>query len=241
MSYDEKTINVKAVVFDYDDTLVEFKKFSLKGLEQVSKEISKYVEEEGFPQVSKDYVFKVLKEVADQMDSEGIYDRNRWWEQTLEVLGIKVKDLDVLTEWTNLYWSFASINPPYDDAIESIEYIKNRGYKIGILTNSDGSGMDKRRRVNKFPMIKYIDYVLIAGEGGTEPKPHPRAFIEICYFLGFNPRECLVVGNDPIKDCKGGKEAGMKTVLVDRAKAMRGFPNYVDYIISDLRQLQDML
>ena len=230
----------KAVFFDYDNTLVEFDSVSQKALLEVAKDMFDYLTE-NYPklEVSLNELTSVLFSVAKSLDEEGVFDRREWWTETLRKFNVK-PSTEELYAWTQLYWSIAGKNDPYVDAIEAIEYLKARGYKIGLITNSDGEGADKRARISNFPLINKFDVIVIGGEGGINPKPNPQPFVLACEKLGLNTAECVMVGDDPIKDTLAAKNAGMNAILVDRGNKVKHAELFADYVVSSLSALSEI-
>ena len=231
---------VKAVFFDYDNTLVEFNKVSEKALLEVAKDIYDYITE-NFKEKKIDLqeLTSALFSIAKTLDEEGVFDRKAWWSQLLQKFGIAAGNED-LYQWTQLYWSIASNNEPYPDAIDAIEYLKSRGYKVGLITNSDGEWTDKRSRIKKFPLIDKFDIVVIGGEGGINPKPHPQPFILACEKAGLDRSECVMIGDDPVKDCLAAKKAGLKAILLDRESKVKHAELYADYVLTSLSAVGEL-
>lgn len=177
--------NVKAVLFDFDDTLVDFSTKAKDALDAVSKDIYTYIKENYRQEIDINIIKKLVEEESKKLDNQGEYNRNKWWESILKSLNIVHIDKSQLYDWTSLYWSIASQTEPYEDAKEIIEYLDSKGYKLGIVTNSDGEGGNKSSRLKTFPLIDKFDLILIAGEGGIRPKPNLEPFIISCEKLAW--------------------------------------------------------
>ncbi|QKQ99915.1 HAD family hydrolase [Metallosphaera tengchongensis] len=231
----------KAVFFDYDNTLVNFQEKSRKALEQVSSDIFNFIRENGSTSVSPDYLKEKLIFIAEKLDSEGVYDRNVWWSETLKQIGLEITEKEQLYEWTNMYWSVAGEAYPYDDALDIIDYLKGKGYKLGLITNSDGEGGDKRSRISRFPYIGKFDIIIIGGENNIKPKPSLQPFIVACEGVGANKETCVMVGDDPVKDCLAAKRAGLKSILLDRKSSVKYPELYADFVIRTLKELEEFL
>ncbi|MCH4814934.1 MAG: HAD family hydrolase [Saccharolobus sp.] len=233
--------NVKAVLFDFDDTLVDFSTKANDALDAVSKDIYTYIKENYRQEIDINIIKKLVEEESKKLDSQGEYNRNKWWESILKSLNIVHIDKSQLYDWTSLYWSIASQTEPYEDAKEIVEYLDSKGYKLGIVTNSDGEGGNKSSRLKTFPLIDKFDLILIAGEGGIRPKPNLEPFIISCEKLSVDPRSCVFVGDEPVKDCLAAKKANMISVLIDREGKVKNAELYADFVISSLKQLEEFL
>jgi len=232
--------DVKAIFFDFDNTLVSFEELSIKALKSVANDILDYVKE-NYPNrnLDENELFKSLLETSKKLDEEGIYDRRVWWEEVLKKYNIKA-EMEDLYEWTQIYWSIAGNNQPYDDALDAIEYLKRKGFKLGIITNSDGEWGDKKQRLNKFPLISYFDVILVSGENNIKPKPNLQPFIMACEKLNLSTNNCVMVGDDPVKDCLAAKKAGLYSILVDRNSKVKYAELYADFVVQNLKQLEEI-
>ncbi|MDT7860838.1 MAG: HAD family hydrolase [Saccharolobus sp.] len=233
--------NIKAILFDFDNTLVNFEEKSREALLAVSKDIYNYIKENYKHEIDLNIIIKLTEIESNRLEREGEYNRNKWWENVLKALNFHDIDKTQLYDWTSLYWSIASQNEPYDDAKEIVEYLSSKGYKLGIITNSDGEGGNKNRRLRNFPLIDKFDIIIIAGEEGIKPKPNLEPFILACERLSVNPISCMFIGDDPIKDCLAAKRANMNSVLLDRKGKVKNAELYADFVISSLTQLEEFL
>ena len=232
--------DIKAIFFDFDNTLVSFEEVSVKALEIVARNILNYVKEK-YPNINLNWneLFRSLLETSRKLDEKGIYDRRVWWEEVLNRYNIKAERKN-LYEWTQIYWSIAGNNQPYEDALDIIEYLKRKGFKLGIITNSDGEWGNKRQRLNKFPLISYFDVIVIGGENNIKPKPNPQPFIVACEKLNLPVNSCLMIGDDPTKDCLAAKNAGLYSILIDRNNKAKFTELYADFIVQNLKKLKEI-
>ena len=60
---------------------------------------------------------------------------------------------------------------------------------------------------------QFFDAVVVSHENGWR-KPHMRIFQDILGELGVEAEEAVFIGDSPLEDIKGAKEAGLKTVFV---------------------------
>ncbi|MEM3939052.1 MAG: HAD family hydrolase [Saccharolobus sp.] len=233
--------NIKAVLFDFDDTLVDFKSKSQEALISVSRDIYNFIKENYNKEIDMNIIEKIVITESERLDKEGEYNRNKWWESVLKALNIDYIDKSQLYDWTRLYWSIASNTEPYDDAEKLIDYLYGKGYKLGIVTNSDGEGGNKNKRLKNFPLINKFNVIIIAGEQGIRPKPNLEPFLIACERISVEPVSCLFVGDDHVKDCLAAKKANMKSVLVDREGKVKDAELYADFVVSKLTQLEEFL
>lgn len=73
-------------------------------------------------------------------------------------------------------------------------------------------------------------------------KPDKKFYREILYRTGWKPEECLFVGDSIEEDILGPKDAGMKTVFINR----KGIANLevlssADFVITSMEELMNVL
>jgi putative hydrolase of the HAD superfamily len=103
----------------------------------------------------------------------------------------------------------------YDDARETIDLLRGRGIKVGVLTN--GLSELQRRKLRRIGLEDAFDAVAISQEIGAW-KPDPRAFAAAVTMLGLQPAEVAMVGDHLENDVAGALAAGLgAAVWVERA------------------------
>lgn len=93
--------NVKAVLFDFDDTLVDFSTKAKDALDAVSKDIYTYIKENYRQEIDINIIKKLVEEESKKLDNQGEYNRNKWWESILKSLNIVHIDKSQLYDWTS--------------------------------------------------------------------------------------------------------------------------------------------
>jgi putative hydrolase of the HAD superfamily len=120
-----------------------------------------------------------------------------------------------------------------------LRHLRSLGFKLALVTDTDGTPGLKRTRISSMPILRFFDSVVVAGEDTLRPKPDPEPFLLAASQLGVGPSECVVVGDKPYTDIRGGKAAGMLTVRVFRRRWRDEEP--ADYTIESLGELLDLL
>jgi len=177
----------------------------------------------------------------DEMNRKSLYDRNLWWQKILDETGSRMTlPKSYVEDITAEYWrAYENGAVPYPDTISTLEYLKKEGYKLGILTDDDGIVGLKRRRILNLSFKDFFDAAIVAGDEISESKTSPLPFLLIADKLGTSPRRCVVVGDKPFTDIKGGKSAGMITVHVARRRW--DSPVEADYQVTTLSELRTLL
>ena len=97
---------------------------------------------------------------------------------------------------------------------EVLAELKQRGYKLGVITNTVTSREEHVRiALRKIDCEKYFDVIVTSVDVGCN-KPDKKIFLTALKMLGVKPKEALMVGNRITADIAGGNQLGMTTVLL---------------------------
>ena len=101
-----------------------------------------------------------------------------------------------------------SFNGVPEESIALLQELKNRGIKVGLITNMFS---DERDFLRQSKLIDYFDVALISYEEGI-CKPDLRLFEKMTRELGVTADECVYVGDGGSKELYAAREAGMHPV-----------------------------
>jgi len=126
------------------------------------------------------------------------------------------------------------------DSVETLDYLKNRGYKLGIIANQM-PGVSQR--LDKWGILKFFDIVVSSAELGVS-KPDKRIFEKAFELAGCLPTESVMVGDRLDNDIKPAKSLGMKTIWIRTELSKYQDSNYgkdiADKTIDYISKLQDI-
>jgi putative hydrolase of the HAD superfamily len=128
-------------------------------------------------------------------------------------------------------WEHAQHFDLFDDVIPTLESLRSRGLKIGLLSNT---ARDLELFVEHHCLA--VDAVLTSRAHG-KTKPHEGIFLRMLELLDVAAGEAAMVGDTIEDDIEGAHAVGMKAVLVDREGRHPGVPGRID----DLRALPGVL
>ncbi len=100
---------------------------------------------------------------------------------------------------------------PDPTAAEVFAKLKNHGYRLGVISNSDGS---IERSMNKFGFAPFFDCMIDSHVVGVE-KPDSRIFEIALQQIGLPAERCVYVGDNYDRDVIGARRAGLTPVLLD--------------------------
>jgi putative hydrolase of the HAD superfamily len=124
-------------------------------------------------------------------------------------------------------WAHSSHFELYDDALPALYDVRERGLKVGLLSNSS-------RDLGEFVAHHGIavDAVLTSHVHG-KTKPHETIFRAMLDLLAIAPAEAAMVGDTIEDDIEGALAVGMRAVLLDR----EGRYPEIEHRLDDLRGL----
>jgi putative hydrolase of the HAD superfamily len=107
-------------------------------------------------------------------------------------------------------WAHAHHFELYEDAVPTLDALRDRGLKLGLLSNS---ARDLDEFVGHHGLS--VDAVLTSRAHG-KTKPHETIFRRMLELLDVAPPDAVLVGDTIEDDVEGATAIGMRAVLVDR-------------------------
>ncbi len=222
------------VILDYGGTLIRMKRSEEDVLRDTLKELSNRWN------VDVELLEKSYREIFDSYNRRRNEYHAEVFSRTLRRAFLRrvvdVTEDDIRRAHSLLVKKRQEATEPFEDVRETLEELKSQGYKLALLSNATyhdaviGS-------LDYHDLLKYIDYPYTSASLGVR-KPHPRSFILAARLSGFEPKDAVMVGNDPYKDYLGAVNAGLRAVLIDRSGESKA---NVKNVINDLRRLPEIL
>jgi len=229
--------NVKAVLFDLDETLINAPLGLKIAHRAVARKLRKYLVQRNIS-VDEQTLRLKIRALDDEMNFETRYDRDAWWPVLLKELRLPPKIPNSLVkELTRCYWgAYEATAKPYPDAESTLAHLRRNGYKLGLVTDTDGIRGAKRKRAKRLWLARFFDTIVVGGEDTPHTKPSPDSFLLAARKLRVLPNECVVVGDKPFTDVRGAKAAGMGAVLLKRRDW--GVVEQPDAVVNSLSELK---
>jgi putative hydrolase of the HAD superfamily len=186
----------RAVVFDLDDTLYPYRRFTTSGFVAVAAELERT-----------DGLDARLGFAALWRASRGI-DRGREIQACLaqyDLPAARATDLvEVLRHHT------PRLRLP-QAAADTLRTLRRLGWRVGVLTN--GQPTIQRRKVAALDLAPLVDAVVYAAlHGAGAGKPDPECYAEVVRQLGVPAAASVCVGDDERCDVSGALAAGMHAI-----------------------------
>jgi putative hydrolase of the HAD superfamily len=205
---------IKAVIFDYIGTLVNCVGYSMADSED---NLHQALVAEGFNLEKKQFLvaynvahikyrkirYEEFKEVTNAI----------WVAEALCNLGFKVTPQDAHVK--------AALNVFFQDFIDTMKLREGAKklleqtaleYKVGLISNFTHAPVI-HRSLRKVGIHQYFNAIVVSDDVGCR-KPCGEIFQEILRRLGLSAQEAVFIGDSPVEDIKGAKDAGLGTVFV---------------------------
>ena len=111
----------------------------------------------------------------------------------------------------NVLKCFKTTTVKYDFAIPVLKEIKNMGIKTALITN--GTPELQYFKIKSLELDSCFDEIIVSGETPYE-KPDKRIFELMAEKLGIETNEMLYIGDHPVNDIDGSRNAGCIPVWV---------------------------
>lgn len=130
---------------------------------------------------------------------------------------------------------------PYPDAEDILIYIRDKGYKTGVIANQPLGTAD---RLESYGFLQYVNVVAASAELGVA-KPDKEIFNKAFEMAGCTAGECVMIGDRLDNDIIPAKELGMKTIWIRNGFAIHQIPRSPeetpDYTVDNLLELKKIL
>ena len=222
---------LRAIIFDLDNTLLDFSGFKRESALAAAKAMKKT----GIPLTERELYARIFK----VYDEKGI-EYSRTFGDVLYGLEIDQHQLEHARQAAIIAYTKKKYEclKPRPKAIQLLSSLK-RKYKLGIVTDAPREKAWQRLVLSGldsffYPVVTYNDTL--------EHKPSLKPFELALYLLKVKPDEVLFVGDNPERDIIGAKKAGLYTCL-----AKYGCIGYseemdvADYSLDELGKLKNVI
>jgi len=219
-------MRVKAVLFDLGGTLIkttEIPRVMKKILEDYG--INRSLEEiaQARLEAEKGLDFRDLAKLLDEY----------WVQWNVRILSKLQVDANIsaLAKYIATHWWNYSNVVLYSDAENALPILKERGLKIGAVTNGLQSDVDQI--LPKVGLEGFFDIVVVI-DTLRKVKPDSEVFLYALWKLKVAPSRAIFIGDEIEADYKGAQRSGLTAYLIDRNG------NVQDESVSKISSLDDL-
>jgi HAD superfamily hydrolase (TIGR02253 family) len=215
---------IKAVVFDLDQTLIDFMR-----MKRLSCEAAMDAMIAAGLRIDKERGLKILYQIYSRHGME--------YQRIFQSFLIKVMgriDYGIMASGIVAYRRVKEgLLYPYPNVIPILKALKKK-YRIAIL--SDAPRIQAWIRLAAMGLQKSFDLVITFEDTGVE-KPTSKPFMLALKKLGLRPDECVMVGDSLRKDIAPAKRLGFRTVYAKYGGNYQPASVKPDYVINDIKEL----
>jgi len=220
---------IKAIVFDLDNTLVDFMKMKRRAIE------------EAIPAMI-DAGLKITSQEANKIIDEIYKEQGIEYQKVFDVLLQRVLsrvDYKILSAGIVAYRrAREAALIPYPHVYSTLNKLLKLGIKMGVL--SDAPVKEAWLRL-AFLNFHHIFDVVVTFDDTGERKPSPAPFLKILEKLDVSPQEALMVGDWAERDILGAKKVGMKTAFAKYGDTFDTKSHEADFELEDISILIDII
>ena len=220
---------IKAVIFDLDNTLLDFMKMkqnavqaSVKGMigagldvdfDDAVKSIFNIYDLKGYEyqEVLDDFLITTLGKQDFKILASGIVSYRKAKEASLEL---------------------------YTNVNKTLNSLASFGLKLGVV--SDAPSREAWLRLCYLNLHNIFDAVVTFDDTGVY-KPSPIPFRLISKLLDIDPKNAIMIGDWPDRDVIGAREVGMKTAFAKYGDTFNTELSGADYDLDDIYELVDII
>ncbi len=220
---------IKAIVFDLDNTLVDFMQMKRRAIEAAipamidaglnldASEISRHIDE-------------IYKEKG--LEYQKVFDEVLL--RTLNKIDYKILSAAIVAYRRARVASLV----PYPNVYPTLIRLIKLGLKLGIV--SDAPALEAWLRLSSLN-FQYIFDAIVTFDDTQERKPSPVPFNKILEKLSVKAEESIMVGDWAERDIVGAKLVGMKTAFAKYGDTFNTMNPDSDYILNDISELIDIV
>ena len=220
---------IKAVIFDLDNTLMDFMKMKRRAIE------------EAIPAMI-DAGLKITSKEANRVIDEIYKEQGIEYQQVFDVFLQRVLnkiDYKILSAGIVAYRRAREASLiPYPHVYSTLNKLLKMGIKMGIV--SDAPVKEAWLRLAYLNFHHIFDEVVTFNDTGKR-KPDPAPFLKILEKLQVKPEEALMVGDWAERDIIGAAKIGMKTAFARYGDTFDTENHTADYELEDIGELIDII
>jgi putative hydrolase of the HAD superfamily len=228
---------IRGVIFDLGSTLLDFEGDWEQVISNGIENMSAYFAGRGYPMpVSFAENFRALREMGrtsvykddieyttEQILNDTLAQHNICWIPDA-MLPLAVEKY---FEPEEAHWVL------FHDVRATLEILRDRGYKLGVLSNATDHALVERLTRNA-KIAEYFDPLLTSAKI-VHRKPDPRAYQPILNQWQLPPTELVMVGDAASFDILGAHRAGMRGILI-QPEASRANAPHAEFEDADLME-----
>lgn len=212
---------LKAILFDLDDTLIDWSMFAQNWEEVEGQHLPGVYEYfcslgvpncdfEGFAQLFRERTREAWTSARTTLIAPHL---GRVLRESAAALDIPVDKFEERTCLELYKWGAVKGTGVFPDVIEALTLLRDQGLKFGLVTNAFQPMWMRDAEMTEHGLIDFFPSCRFSAADVGCLKPHPDIFLKALGCLGTSPDETIFVGDNPVADIAGAQSAGMRAVM----------------------------
>lgn len=220
---------IKAIIFDLDNTLIDFMRMKNTAVEAATKAMI---------DAGLDFPYVQIREKIDEIYKEKGIEYQQVFDQLLNHFIGKI-DYKILSAGIVAYRTAreSELNT-YPHVIPTLIKLIKMGIKLGVV--SDAPSREAWLRLSYIGLHHIFD-AIVTFDDSKERKPSPVPFNLILKRLGVGAEHSLMVGDWAERDVVGAKSVGMKTAFAKYGDTFNTLIHEADFEINDVSELIEIV
>lgn len=223
------------LLFDVDDTILDFQATEKQALEKLFRQESVPFNEENYQR------FKIMNRGLWARYEQGDLSRQAIFDNRF---GLFFGELGQPVDGIAAEKSYRDFLDEGHDVLEnSPAILAELSQKADLYVVTNGLAQTQYRRLEDSGLLPYFKDIFISGDMGFH-KPMKEYFdLVFDKIPGFEPKDAVIIGDSLTSDIKGGKNAGIDTIWLNRTPSENRSENQLrpTYEIHHLSELSNIL
>ncbi len=240
---------LKSLLFDLDDTLIDWSGYGSPWLSLHQRSLSGVVDylrtlhpldAEAFAQAYRNNVSSAWAAARQGLRAPNI---GGAMVEAAAALGVPKERIDLQKLLKAYNWGRVNGTEPFPDVIETLTLLRAAGLRFGIITNAEFPMALRDLELEGHGLAEFFPECRFSAADHGYLKPHPSIFRAALDCLDSAPDEAAFVGDDFEADIIGAKQAGLFAIYRQPRKAYQpnGHPTQPDATIATLADLPAVL
>ena len=229
-------MTIKGILFDLGSTLIEFQGewhdvMARGAQEQVDFFLARglQLDRAAFLERHRELIMMFIEKGAQDWIE---YSSDKALKLALAEFGYPDPPQSLIDESLKALYAFGeSLWRPFPDTYATLDALRDRGYRLGIISNARDAA-NVHRLIDNTRLRPWFDPILVSAEVGVR-KPHPRIFKTVLDQWGLGPNEAVMVGDMLGADVLGAKNAGIRSVWTTMQADRGANSAHLDTLVPD--------
>lgn len=226
-------VQLRAVLFDLDNTLIDFVRVKRMGSDAAARAM--IAAGADFPFRADEAGDILFGAYLEDIEGERVFE-HFLRQHHRQKLMLSQHMIDKITaSAVNAYLKAKTLHlEPYPSVRRTLLRLARMGVHMGVIT--DAPRFKAYQRLDAAGLTDFFDFVLGFDDHG-ELKPHERPFREALDLLDLPPQAVLMVGDWPERDIGGAKAVGMHTAWAAYGRPDLDPPEEADFVLENFQDL----